>query len=421
MYLSDLQHPSASLQSKLETLYALRGSAKIDLVFSTPYLNLLSKLGNPHLNIPPTIHVAGTNGKGSTVAIMRACLEAAGYKTHTYTSPHLVFFNERIRLAGALVDNDTLEKAIDEILDINNGEPLSFFEATSAITFNLFAQTPADFTLLEVGLGGRLDCTNVIETPALTVITPIDLDHTEYLGTTLSAIAREKAGIIKPGIPCITAPQAPEVLEVLKSAAKEKNAPLIIANADQTALIQKHLSLKGAHQLTNAQTALTALETLRPSKLKETATIKGLQSAVWPARLQPLPKLLPAPWHVWLDGGHNPAAAKILADFIKNTCHPAPAYAIIGMMDHKDSAEFLKTLLTQTDGVITTTIAQEPKAKTAESLAAEIKNISPDKLIGQATTPIDALNTLKENYQPGHIIICGSLYLAGQVLQNLSR
>jgi len=218
MYQSDVQHPSEQLAQKLFKLYTLNRDKKIDLSFRPPYLDLLEKFGNPHLELPPVIHVTGTNGKGSIIAVMRSILETAGYNVHTYTSPHLIRFNERIVLSGKPIEDEPLEALIDEALELNGDGDLTFFEITTAIAFAAFARNPADICLLEVGMGGRLDCTNVIKAPLATIISPIGIDHAEHLGDTIEKIAAEKAGIMKTGAPCVIAPQhEPSVQQVFRS------------------------------------------------------------------------------------------------------------------------------------------------------------------------------------------------------------
>jgi dihydrofolate synthase/folylpolyglutamate synthase len=293
---------------------------------------LLAALGNPQDALPPVIHVAGTNGKGSTVATLRACLEAAGFRVHVFTSPHLVRFNERIRIAGTLIDDATLADLLEECERANLGAPITFFEVTTTAAFLAFARTPADFTLLEVGLGGRHDTTNVVRRPLVTAITPVSLDHQAFLGDTIAQIAGEKAGILKPSVPAVIGPQLAEAERVIEARAAALGAPLYRWQREWRAEERAggmryeggrwHLdlplpSLPGAHQLANAGTAIACLEQLAGGSLSATAIADGLRHIDWPARLQrlqrgPLVEILPRGWELWLDGGHNPAAGEVL-------------------------------------------------------------------------------------------------------------
>jgi dihydrofolate synthase / folylpolyglutamate synthase len=305
---------------------------KIDLTLGRVE-RLLAALGNPQDKLPPVIHVAGTNGKGSTVATMRACLEAAEYRVHAYTSPHLVRFHERIRIAGALIDEDALLAALDECERANRGAPITFFEITTAAAFLAFARAPADIVLLETGLGGRLDATNVIRHPATTAITPISLDHQAFLGDTIAAIAGEKAGILKQGAPAVIGPQPDEAAAVIESRALAIGAPLyrwhrewrceafgpgMRYEGEKWRLDLPPSSLPGAHQIGNAGIALACLERLDGFSLSQEALAAGLRRIDWPARMQrltrgPLAEILPPGWEAWLDGGHNPGAGQVLA------------------------------------------------------------------------------------------------------------
>src|SRR3984893_11079098 len=297
---------------------------------------LLAALGNPQDRPPPVVHVAGTKGKGSTVATLRACLEAAGYRVHAYISPHLVRFNERIRLAGALIDDAALVSVLEEAERRNEGREITFFEITTAAAFLAFSRSPADILLLEVGLGGRLDTTNVVKLPAVTAITPVSLDHQAFLGDTIVAIAGEKAGILKPGVSAGVGPQPQEAEAVIDARAVEIGAPLsrwqsewrcsavdggMRFTGDHWQLDLPSPSLVGAHQIANAGTAIACLEQLRDLVLPPEAVAKGLRQIEWPARLQrltrgPLVEMMPPGWELWLDGGHNPSAGAVLAEFV---------------------------------------------------------------------------------------------------------
>jgi dihydrofolate synthase/folylpolyglutamate synthase len=425
MFLSDLKHSDTTLLHKLRILYSLNRGAKLNLGFRPQYLRLLEKLGNPHLQCPPTIHVAGTNGKGSTIAFLRAILEADGKSVHTYTSPHLIEFNERIVLASQKITDQALEALIDEILSLIDDEPLSFFEITTAIAFAAFARNPADYLLLETGLGGRLDCTNVIEKPLATIITPIGLDHQEFLGETVTEIATEKAGIMKYETPCIIAPQNHKnVQNTLKLNAKKIKAPLFIhgsewrtetnydANHDTFRVTFKNISyqlksptLCGFHQIQNASTAIAAHHIIAPQNTVSKQIIQtGLQSARWPARMQNITAHvhLPEDWECYLDGGHNNDAAQIIVNQIKiwGKTNPKPTHLIIGMMNHKNPQGFIKILT--------------PCAATIHRAT-----IPGETTTGQPWQ--DIIQSLTSGRQPpSRILICGSLYLAGHVLQSLN-
>ena len=386
MYQADLKHPTTALQNKLQQLYALNRGAKLEQAFRPQYLDLLHKLGNPHLNLPPTIHVAGTNGKGSVIAMLRSIYEAAGLNVHAYTSPHLAQFNERIVLAGEEITDAHLEALIDEALAVHDNRPISFFEITTAIAFKAFADTPADILLLETGLGGRLDCTNVIENPALTILTNVGLDHQEFLGDTLASIAREKAGICKASAPCVISPQ-PEL-----RTATANHVPVYEAPITQ----RYDIALRGDHQQRNAALAVKAVETLQDQfPVPEEPINQGLHNAHWPARLQNITSDMNAPegWQIWLDGGHNPQAAQAIVDWINAQDHKP--HILLGMMPHKDSADF------------TDIIKPHAHTLTRVNITGESEGL---------TDWQNALKTLMKDHEGGIILICGSLYLAGEVL-----
>ncbi len=315
---------------------------------------LLEKLDHPERRLPPVVHVAGTNGKGSTCAFVRAMAEAAGQRVHVYTSPHLVRFNERIRVAGELVSDAALAAALEHVEQVNAGDAITVFEVITAVAFHLFAQTQADLCVLEVGLGGRGDATNVIDRPAACAITSISLDHREMLGDTLPLIAAEKAGIMKPGVPVVIGLQPQEVADVLLTAAQRVGAPVILRDRDwriapgryDDALGVLDLpppSLPGAFQLDNAGIAIAAM---RASGLR--MDVAGVARAEWPARLQRLhgrlAALLPADWELWLDGGHNPGAGVALAEHLR-TWSDRPVHVVVGMKQTKDATEFLRPLV----------------------------------------------------------------------------
>lgn len=409
MYDSDLTHHNATLHKKLEGLYALSRGKRLVPGFRDVYVDLLHALDNPHERLPPTIHVAGTNGKGSTIAFMKAILQRAGYSVHTYTSPHLMTFNERIVLNGEIIDDSALERLIDRALAANNGGDVTFFEITTAMAFDAFANTPADALLLETGLGGRLDCTNIIPRAEACVITPISFDHTEFLGETLTAIAAEKAGIIKNNTPCISSNQHDEALNVLQKTAAEKNAPFIIVDDEQD---YNAPGLKGDHQIENARTAITALRSVpRFRDITDAHIQTGLQTVSWPGRLQDVTEYfdMPDDRTIIYDGGHNIAAAESLAQFIKQS--KTNTHIIIGMMQGKNVQAFLDRLMPHVQSVTAVTIPDEPMAMTARDIA------DYDETIKTAESLRDAVRSAGiQTKDTSRILICGSFYLARHIM-----
>jgi dihydrofolate synthase/folylpolyglutamate synthase len=394
---------------------------------------LLAALDNPQDKLPPVIHVAGTNGKGSTIAILRACLEAGGYRVHAYISPHLVRFHERIRLAGKLIAEEELIALLEECERANDGIPITYFEITTAAAFLAFARTPGDVVLLETGLGGRLDATNVVRRPAVTAITPISLDHQAFLGDTIAQIAGEKAGILKPGVPAVVGPQPEEAEAVIEARAVELGAPLsrwqsdwrCIAGGAGMRFTSEHWrldlpmpSLPGAHQIANSGTAIACLEQLRSLPLPSETVASGLGRIEWPARLQrltrgPLVELLPTGWELWLDGGHNPGAGAVLAEFIAGW-HDRPLYLVVGMLNTKDSAGFLGPLAPHAQALSAVTIPGEQNPLPAEAIATAAHSVG---LVASTATSVDsALKDFSSRSPLGRILICGSLHLAGKVL-----
>jgi dihydrofolate synthase/folylpolyglutamate synthase len=390
---------------------------------------LLSQLGNPERRLPPILHVAGTNGKGSACAFLRAIGEAAGMRVHVYTSPHLVRFNERIRLAGQLVSDDALTEVLEEVERINAGAPITVFEVLMAVAFVLFARIPADLCVLEVGLGGRGDATNVIETAAASAITSISMDHRELLGDTVRKIAGEKAGIMKRGVPVVTGAQPAEVLRVLFAGAAEADAPLLIRDRDWTIETNSQglryadargeialppPSLLGSHQHDNAGIAVA---TVRASGLPVAAAAlkRGVAMAEWPARLQRLTgrlsTMLPPRWELWLDGGHNPGAGLALAEQLARWSD-RPLHLIVGMKQAKDSAEFLRPLVPH---AATLWAVAEP----GQHLAMPVGSIiaASGGVAREGPTVEAALAALPAEGLPARVLICGSLYLAGEVLK----
>lgn len=400
-------------------------------------LRLLDRMGNPQQRLAPVIHVAGTNGKGSTVAFMRAMLEAAGYRVHVYTSPHLQKFHERIRIAGNLISEAELCLRLLECERINAGDPITFFEITTVAALNAFASAPADVVLLEVGLGGRLDTTNVIAHAAVTAITPVDFDHQELLGDTLAKIAFEKAGILKPGTPAIIGPQKPEAEQVIRVEAERLGAPLLMhgqdwmCEAENGRMVYRHNyglldlplpTLAGRHQLINAAAAITCLYALPGFHIDAQAIAAGLKNVEWPARLQrigsgPLCGQLPEGAELWLDGGHNPGCAMVLASALGDMeeRNPRPLYLICGMLNSKDARGFFTAFHGLARGVRSITVPAEPNSFAADALARAAQAAGCAAASSASLT--EALRDIAAiNGPPPRVVICGSLYLAGHVL-----
>lgn len=392
---------------------------------------LLAALGNPERRLPPVFHVAGTNGKGSVTAMLRAGLEAAGLRVHVYTSPHLARFHERIRLAGTLIDEARLAAELEACEAANAGAPITFFEITTAAAFRAMAATPADAVILEVGLGGRLDATNVV-TPRLCALTPVSLDHQQYLGETLAEIAGEKAGILKPGVPCVVGVQEPEALAVIEATAERLGAPLLIANhdwqvweehgrmafLDAAGLIDlPRPTLIGAHQVANAGIALALL---RAFGCDEAACTAAVTRAEWPARLQRLRQglLVEAAGgaEVWLDGGHNPAAGAALAEALTRLS-ARPLHLVTGMLRTKDAAGFLRPLAPLARSLHAVGIPGEAATLTAEETVAAAREAGFTDASAAAGVA-EAVAAIVAEDPTGRILICGSLYLAGRVLRD---
>ena len=400
----------------------------IDLTLDRMW-RLLNALCNPERRLPPVFHIAGTNGKGSTQAMIRAGLEAQGKRVHAYTSPHLARFHERIRLAGDLISDDALTEALDRCYAANNGENITYFEITTCAAILAFSETPADYTLLEVGLGGRLDATNVID-PVLSIITPVDLDHQQFLGDTLPLIAAEKAGIIKRGVPCIVGPQQDDAMDVIEAAAARLGAHLIaygqhfhvrkeherLVFEDETGLLDLPLpALPGPHQVQNAGAVLAALRYLGAD---ETAASAAVTQARWPARMERLTKgpLVDraAPAELWLDGGHNPAAAHAIAATL-DTLPKRETHLICGMLNTKDVAGFMQPLAPYATSLVAVAIPGETNTLPAETTAeaATAAGISAHS----APDVYAALDAITAKTPNARILICGSLYFAGHVMR----
>ncbi len=398
----------------------------IDLVLDRVH-RLLATLDHPETRLPPVIHIAGTNGKGSTLAMIRAGLEGAGETCHAYTSPHLARFHERIRVAGELIGEGELIRLLEECEVANGTDPITYFEITTCAALLAFARTPADWTLLEVGLGGRLDATNVVN-PRLTVIAPVSMDHEAFLGDTLPKIAAEKAGILKPGVPCIVGPQEEAALEVIEYRAARLNAPLLIHGQhwhvteedgrlvyqDETGLMDLPLPrLIGAHQVANAGMAVAALRALGRAEGAEAAMTR----AEWPARLQRLksgPLVRAALADIWLDGGHNPAAGAALAEAL-GRLPPRPLHLVCGMLNTKDVTGYMRPLAPLVDHLHAVSIPGEPNTLSAA------ETLSAARAAGMRASEAGSLDIAVERIAAtapdARILICGSLYLAGHVLR----
>ena len=430
--------PIDAIVARLTALHPKRIDLSLDRIE-----RLLAALDHPECKLPPVIHVAGTNGKGSTIAFLRAILEAAGKRVHVYISPHLVRFNERYRLGqsgeGVLVSDAELSATLEECERVNAGAPITVFEITTAVGLLLFARHPADVLLMEVGLGGRLDATNVVEHPLATIITRIAIDHTDFLGPTLDKIAIEKAGILKRGTPVIVAAQARDALAAIERQAAKLNVPLKIAGEDWTATEERGRlvyqdeaglldlpapKLYGRHQFENAGLAIAALRAIKPFKISPAAYEAGMIKADWPARLQRLAQgrlveLAPAGSELWLDGGHNPdggrAIAAALADLEERVSRPL--VLIVGMLASKDCEGFLGNFTGLVRRMIAVPVPGAETGMSAEAVADAARAIglpatSRDNLI----EALDAARKLDLD-PPPRILITGSLYLAGEVLR----
>lgn len=436
MPLSAKHGRSADILHRLSTYHAVN----IDLSLRDSYRQLLEKLGNPHLELPPVIHVAGTNGKGSTIAFMRAMLEAAGLKVHVYTSPHLVSFHERIRLAGDVISEASLCSVLLECEFVNEKAPVTLFEITTAAAFLAFSRIPADILLLETGLGGRLDATNVVPQPIASVITRISYDHRDFLGDTLEQIAGEKAGIFKKNVPAIIAPQFTDaVSKTLAAHASKKHTPCFTHGTEwsytttetgfeyrdnQSKLALPKPNLLGEHQYANAATAIATIKKQTQFKISDDAIRQGVQTAAWPARLQrlmegPLVQLLPQGTELWLDGGHNDSAGEALAQQAKHwAADGKPLLVIMGMLNTKNVAEFLGPIARHISALVAIPIPHEPKSMKGEAIAQTATNLGIAARTARDNAH-DALGwLLTQTTEPARILITGSLYLAGQILKS---
>ena len=401
----------------------------IDLTLDRVW-RLLGRLGNPQDSLPPVVHVAGTNGKGSTQAMIRAGMEAEGLKVHAYTSPHLARFHERIRLAGELISEPHLTEVLDECYAANGSDPITYFEITTCAALLAMARTPADYTLLEVGLGGRLDATNVVAAPRLTIITPVSFDHPQFLGNTVAEIAGEKAGILKRGVACVVGPQPEDAAEVIEARAATVGAPLIahgqhwhvgeergrLVYQDERGLLDLPMpNLPGAHQIENAGAALAALRALG---LGERAAEAAVTRAFWPARMQRLregPLVESAPGvELWLDGGHNASAGQAIGRHMA-TLPARETFLICGMLNTKDVTGYLAPLAPVTERLLAVSIPGEANTLSAAETVAAARKVG--MAAEEAASVTEALARIVAERPEARVLICGSLYLAGHVLR----
>ena len=405
---------------------------------------LLARLDHPEVALPPVVHVAGTNGKGSLIAFLRAMLEAAGLRVHVYTSPHLVRFHERVRLAGQLIDEERLLALLEECEAANGSEPITYFEITTVAAFLAFAREPADVLLLETGLGGRLDATNMVAQPRLTAITPVSMDHMQFLGDSLPAIAGEKAGILKPGVACVVGEQAPEARDVMLARGAEVGAPILMAGRDwqwrregERLIVEGEGGLSadlplprliGRHQLANAAQAVVCAKRLGDLSPADRFVGEGLGTVEWPARFQrlrsgPLFESLNDGWRVWLDGGHNGAAGGALAEVLKQdngNASAGPLHLVFGMLNTKTSDDFLRPFVGLAESLTAVAIPGELASLSAEDAADAGRRVGL-KAATAGNVPAAVRQIAEAHPQdrpPGRILICGSLYLAGQVLRD---
>ncbi len=401
----------------------------IDLVMDRVE-RLLAALGNPERSVPPVIHIAGTNGKGSTQAMIRAGLEAGGSQVHAYTSPHLARFHERIRLAGELISEDALTALLDECVVANGPDEITFFEITTCAAFLAFSRVRADYTLLEVGLGGRLDATNVVAKPVLTVITPVSIDHQQYLGETLAEIAGEKAGILKRGVPCVVGPQEDAGMAVIEARAARLGCPVLafgqqwsvweergrLVYQDENGLLDLPLpNLPGSFQIQNAGAAIAALRALGKD---QAACEAAVTKAYWPARMQRLrvgPLVESAPGvELWLDGGHNPAGGAAVAATLARM--PArETHLICGMLNTKDVRGYMEPLVPHVTRLHAVSIPGEKNTLPAEVTRDAALSVGMDA--GVAGSVAEALAAIAAVSPGARVLICGSLYLAGGILR----
>jgi len=415
---SDAAHPNPLVARRLSDIYKLHRKEMDLRLADSPYLDLLHALGDPHNSLPPVVHIAGTNGKGSTLAMLRAMLEAAGYRAHVYTSPHLILFNERVRLAGTLIDDKMLIDLIDRVNVANAGRPITFFEFTTALAFVAFNLVPADIVLLETGMGGRLDCTNAVDHPFVTAITKISYDHMDFLGHTLPDIAAEKAGIMKRGAPCVIGSQmAPEqVMPVFRKRAGELGIDLIEAPAlprDYPAP-----NLVGSHQLENAALALAIADQLRGFDIPAQTRRHGLRHTEWPGRMQritagPVAAQLPEGWELWFDAAHNDSGAQALAVQLqhwRDETPEKPVHLVVGLAGDKDVKAFFGPLEGLYDTLALVDLPHARVPRTAAALALAIREAGFHKPAALYENVPDAILS-HQGGKPIRVIVAGSMYL----------
>ena len=402
---------------------------------------LLGALGHPEASLPPVVHVAGTNGKGSLIAFLRAILEAAGIRVHTYTSPHLVRFNERVCLAGHPILEADLIRLLERCEAANEGKAITFFEITTAAAFLAFAEARAegDIVLLETGLGGRFDATNLIAQPLLSVLTPIAIDHTQFLGTSLSAIAAEKAAILKPDVPAVVGPQPAAAEAVIAAEAAAKQAPLFRMGREwsvaptgegvryregETEFTLPKPGLPGRHQIENAGIALAAVRRLGRFTVSKAAMAEGLANVDWPGRLQrlrqgPLLSLLPPGAELWLDGGHNLAAAEALREWA--AAEARPLALVFGMLNTKDPEAFLRLLAPQVTALCAVPIPESDASLLPEELVSAAKAADIAHAFAAADPAAAVRRIVQQSGPPPRLLVTGSLYLVGEVLKDAER
>ena len=424
---------SKKILKRLELLHP----KKIDL--SLNRLNkLLKKLGEPHLTIPPTIHIAGTNGKGSVTSFLRSIFENAKFNVHTYTSPHLVRFNERIRLNSKIISNNLLSSLLEECEDLNNGEEITFFEITTAAAFLAFSRNKSDIILIETGLGGRFDATNVIKNPLCCVFTPISMDHMNFLGSTLNRITFEKLGIIKKNSITIISKQKSLVKNMIRKEAKKKSNLIYeegkdwkVTNLKKNSFMFKFRdrnyefskpSLYGHHQIENASTAIAAAMSQKKFKIQEKIINQSIRKTKWPARMQnldsgKLKKKIGDKFEIWLDGGHNAHASEMISKILENW-DDGSLILVLGMVKGKDPVNFLKKLINKLTLLVILPIDDHQYIQPYE-IKKSISKFFKKKIDVDCCLNIDdAIELIKRKINNGKVLICGSLYLAGQALES---
>lgn len=445
MHKADLHHTSDRLQQKLEAIYRLRRTTTKVNWDQDGFQKLLQKMGSPHLKLPAVIHVAGTNGKGSVVAFLRSVFEESGYKVHAYTSPHLIKVNERIVLGGADISDAYLEDLIDDVMALNDGDPLSFFEIMTAVAFKAFSSVPADVVLLEVGMGGRLDCTNVVPHPIVSIINRISMDHTEFLGGTIVDIAREKAGIIKENVPCVLGYQGDgdsgdRISAVVRQVGLDAGIHVVEYDLDYSFDIGLHgLSVRiseevydiafpkmvGIHQYYNAALAVAAISQIRDRfSFTQEQLSRGIAKANWIGRLQRVDvTALSRDGALWVDCGHNDSAGQALAQQLE--CWAAEGTPcttlVVGMLGTKDYMNFLSPILSYIDDVYVVPLSFDPQAsRSFNDFKAAISRDFSDVDVTYGESALDAIKKIFLRDSGARVLLCGSVYLVGELLDALA-